>query len=133
MSARAVLAADTGGTNARFAIAELHSGRVRFVLQRTYPTRSFPDFEPALATFLGQARSAGAIGPAPPRAAIAIAGPVDANAGRLTNRTAWTVDLHGLREHLGMQARVINDFLAQAHAVAHASPADRVELQAGEP
>ena len=133
MSARTVLAADIGGTNARFAIADFHSGQVRLVFQRTYPTKSFPDFEPALATFLKEARSAEAISPAPPRAAIAIAGPVDRITGRLTNRTAWTVDLRGLREHLGVQARLINDFLAQAHAVAHAGPADWVELQTGEP
>jgi glucokinase len=81
---------------------------------------------------LNEARSAAAIGPAPPRAAIAIAGPVDRDTGRLTNRTEWTVDLRALGEHLGVQARLVNDFLAQAHAIAHAGPADWVELQAGE-
>ena len=128
-----VLAADIGGTNARFAIADLSSGTLRLVFQRTYPTKSFPDFEPAVSAFLSEARSAGAIGTAPPRSAIAIAGPVDQDAGRLTNRTAWTVDLRSLREHLGIDARLINDFLALAHGVAHASPADWIELQAGQP
>ena len=126
-----VLAADIGGTNARFAIAEGASGALRLVFQRTYPTKSFPDFEPALAAFLDEARGAGAVGAAPPRAAIAIAGPVDQTGGRLTNRTAWTVDLGALREHLGVEARLINDFLALAHGVAHASPSDWMELQRG--
>ena len=128
-----VLAADIGGTNARFAIADLSSAGARLVFQRTYPTKSFPDFEPAVAAFLREARSAGAIGAAPPRSAIAIAGPVDQDAGRLTNRTAWTVDLPALREHLGVDARLINDFQALAHGVALAKPADWIELQAGQP
>lgn len=132
MSTR-VLAADIGGTNARFAVADFSSGDARLVFQRTYPTKSFPDFEPAVAAFLSEARGAGALGPAPPRTAIAIAGPVDRHAGRLTNRTAWTVDLRALREDLGVNARLINDFLALAYGVAHASAADWLELQAGEP
>lgn len=133
MSARVALAADIGGTNARFAVADVASASARLVFQRTYPTQSFPDFEPALDAFMREARSARAIGPDPPRAAIAIAGPVDRHVGRLTNRTAWTVDLRALREHLGVQARLINDFLALAHGVAHAGRADWIELQAGEP
>jgi glucokinase len=128
-----VLAADIGGTNARFALAEPRGGKPRMVFQRTYPTKSFADFEPALAAFLGEARAAAAMGPLPPRAAIAIAGPVDRHAGRLTNRTAWTIDLSALREDLGVQARLINDFLAQAHAVARSGPEDWIELQAGQP
>lgn len=128
-----VLAADIGGTNARFAVAEVLPAGTRLVFQRTYATTSFPDFEPALASFMDEARGAGAIGAASLRAAIAIAGPVDRHAGRLTNRTAWTIDLRTLGEHLGVRARLINDFLALAHAVARASAADWIELQAGEP
>jgi glucokinase len=133
MSARMALAADIGGTNARFAVADFASGNARLVFQRIYPTKNFPDFAPALEAFMDEARGAGAIGRDPPRAAIAIAGPVDRHVGRLTNRTAWTVDLRALRETLGVQARLINDFLALAHGVAQAVPADWVELQAAEP
>lgn len=133
MSARMALAADIGGTNARFAVADFAAGNAHLVFQRTYPTKSFPDFAPALVAFMGEARGAQVIGRDPPPAAIAIAGPVDRHVGRLTNRTAWTVDLRALRDTLGVQARLINDFLALAHGVAHAVPADWVELQAGEP
>src|SRR5690242_8631062 len=105
------LAADVGGTNARFAIAQRMSGEARIVFQRTYPTKSFPDFEPALEAFLREARAAGALGRDPPRAAIAIAGAVDRHVGRLTNRTNWTIDLRELGEHLGVNARLINDFV----------------------
>ncbi|HEX7054276.1 MAG TPA: glucokinase [Burkholderiales bacterium] len=127
------LAADIGGTNARFAVAEKAAREVRLVFQRTYPTASFPDFEPALAAFLQEARAAGAIGGEPPPAAVAIAGAVDRHGGRLTNRAQWTFDLAALREHLGLRARLVNDFLALAHAVALAGPQDWIELQAGEP
>lgn len=128
-----VLAADIGGTNARFAVAERASGGVQLVFQRTYPTRMFPHFEPALEAFLREAREAGALGREPPRAAVAIAGAVDRHGGRLTNRADWTIDLRALHEHFGLQARLINDFLALAHAVPGARAEDWVELQAGEP
>jgi glucokinase len=99
------LAADIGGTNARFALAEVASGKVRLTFRRTYPTWSFPDFEPALQAFLSEARAAGAIGRDVPRAAVAIAGAVDRHAGRLTNRAHWTFDLHALRAQLGVRVR----------------------------
>lgn len=131
--ANLALAADIGGTNARFAIAESHDAGVRLVFQRTFPTASFPDFEPALEAFVLEARQAGAIGGEMPPACIAMAGAVDRQSGRLTNRANWTFDVRALREHLGVQARLVNDFLAIAHAVPRASAADWIELQAGEP
>jgi glucokinase len=131
--ANLALAADIGGTNARFAIAETHDAGVRLIFQRTYPTSSFPDFEPALEAFVGEAREAGTLGRELPPACIAMAGAVDRQSGRLTNRANWTFDVRALREHLGVQARLVNDFLAIAHAVPRASAADWVELQAGEP
>ncbi len=127
------LAADIGGTNARFAVAETDTGDVRLVFQRTYPTSRFPDFEPALAEFLREARAAGQIGAEVPRAAIAIAGAVDQLGGRLTNRAHWTFDVRALHRSLGLQARLVNDFLALAHAVPRARAEDWIELQAGEP
>jgi len=131
MSPATALAADIGGTNARFAVAEIGSDGVRLAFQRTYPTKSFPDFEPALQAFLREARGAHAIGGEPPPAGIAVAGAVDRHTARLTNRAEWTFDLTALREHLGVRARLINDFLALAHAVPRATPRDWIELQAG--
>ena len=122
---KTVLAADIGATNARFALVERPAGDARIVFERTYPTASFPDFEPALAAFLGETR-----GEKIARAAIAIAGPVADDAGRLTNRAGWTVDRRALGR-LGVEARLINDFLALAHGVAHAVPDDYVTLQQG--
>lgn len=120
-----VLAADIGATNARFAIVESGAG---IVFEKTYPTASFPDFEPALAAFLHDARGETALKLS--RAAIAIAGPIDEGAGRLVNRSGWTIDRRSL-EALGVQARLINDFRALAYGVAHAAPGDSIVLQAG--
>lgn len=120
-----VLAADIGATNARFALVERPAGEARIVFERTYPTASFPDFEPALAAFLREAASR------PARAAIAIAGPIEEEAGRLTNRAAWTVERRSLAAQ-GIDARLINDFQALAYGVAYAGPENWIVVQAGE-
>jgi glucokinase len=120
-----VLAADIGGTNARFALVDSPAGDARIVFERTYPTASFPDFEPALEAFLGEIQGEKVL-----RAAIAIAAPVDEGVSRLTNRSGWTVDRRAL-SRLGVQAKLINDFQALAYGVAHAAPDDCVVLQAG--
>jgi glucokinase len=131
--ANLALAADIGGTNARFALAESQAASVRLVFQRTYPTSSFPDFEPALEAFVREAREVGLLRGELPPTCIAMAGAVDRQSGRLTNRANWTFDVRALHEHLGVRARLVNDFLAIAHAVPRASAADWIELQAGEP
>lgn len=124
------LAADIGGTNARFALVRLSPGGARIVFRRTWPTASFPDFEPAMAQFLREARAEGfATGAL--HAAVAMAGPVDADAGRLTNQS-WTLDRRALQAELGIAARLVNDFQALAHGVAHIEHGDFIELQAGE-
>jgi glucokinase len=121
-----VLAADIGATNARFALVERSADEARIVFERTYPTASFPDFEPALAAFLREAAFK------PERAVIGIAGPIEQDAGRLLNRSAWSVERRSLAA-LGIDARLINDFQALAYGVARAGPDDWIVLQAGEP
>jgi len=120
-----VLAADIGATNARFALVDSSAGETRVVFERTYPTASFPDFEPALEAFLDETR-----GEKVSRAAIAIAAPIDEGVSRLTNRSGWTVD-RGALARLGVEAKLINDFQALAYGVAHAAPDDFIVLQAG--
>jgi glucokinase len=121
-----VLAADVGGTNARFAIAERDGDGVRLVTQRTYESARFPSFEPALRTFLAEAGTAANVR----NGVIAFAGPIDDQAGRLVNRSSWSVD-RGMLGALGIQARLVNDFQALAEGVAHAVAADFLLLQHG--
>jgi glucokinase len=121
-----ILAADVGGTNARFAIAERAPNGVHLIVQRTYPSAQFPSFEPALRNFLAEAGSAASVR----TGVIAFAGPIDEQAGRLVNRSSWSVD-RGMLRALGIEARLINDFQALAEGVAHAVPADFLLLQEG--
>jgi glucokinase len=121
-----ILAADIGGTNARFAVVD---GDSRIVFERIYATASFPSFEPALTAFLREMQAESA--PRPSRAAIALAGPVEQSAGRLTNVPGWSIDQRSF-ESLGIEARIMNDFEAMAHGVAHVMPGDFIELQSGD-
>jgi len=124
-----VLAADIGGTNARFALVEgAPQAAPRFAFKRVYATADFPGFEPALRAFLAEARSAGA--PAVRHGVIAFAGPIDEEAGRLVNRSSWTVDRAMLRS-AGIEARLVNDFQALAEGVMHAAAEDYLVLQEG--
>ena len=124
-----LVAADIGGTHARFALARLDgAGRVAelgdpVVLR----CADHADLAAAWAAF-GAALS----GPLPRAAAIAVAGPVAGVAAglaagdelRLTNNH-WVIRPAQLRAQLGLDAHVlINDFAAVAHFVAHAMTAD---------
>jgi len=103
-------------------------GAPRIGFKRVYPAADFDGFEPALEAFLAEALRAGA--DLPRRGAIAFAGPIDAQAGRLVNRSSWAVDREMLRR-LGIDARLVNDFHALAEGVAQAAPHDYEVLQQG--
>ena len=124
-----LLAADLGGTNARFAIVEAAADRLRVAFERTYPTTSFAGFEPALEAFLQEAQAVLAL---PTRAAIAFAGTAHADGGALTNRPAWRIERKALQLR-GIDAMFLNDFEALAYGVAHAEPRDWLALQPGTP
>jgi glucokinase len=122
-----VLAADLGGTNARFAIAEVGAESVRLVFERDYETGAFPSFEPALDAFLREAPD-----PAPSRGALALAGAVEPERSTLLNRPTWRIERKALAAR-GVDAVLLNDFEALAHGVAHCGAGDWIELQAGKP
>jgi glucokinase len=124
-----VLAADIGGTNARFALAEVSQSGVQFLFEHIYATADFPAFEPALDRFLADACAACGGSPAMSRAAIAVAGPVEHGAGRLVN-SSWQIDRRAL-DSRGIPGEIINDFEALAHGVLHAAPEDSIVLQVG--
>jgi glucokinase len=109
-----IAAADVGGTNARFAIAEVEDGRVvRLDAELTLPTSAYASFQRAWEAFgdhLGR--------PLPKRLAIAFAGPVGGEVLKLTNNP-WVIRPALIPEKLGVDDYVvINDFGAVAHAVA---------------
>ncbi|MEI6484632.1 MAG: glucokinase [Sphingomonadales bacterium] len=116
-----LVAADIGGTHARFALATLDvGGRVQHlsepVVLRCADHANLASGWAAFGTSLGR--------PLPRAAAIAIAGPAQGEELRLTNNH-WVIRPAQLGEDLGVDAQlVVNDFAAVAHAVAACGPGD---------
>jgi glucokinase len=120
MTERTTLIADIGGTNARFAMLEGdgHTPPVRVRLE------GVSSIAAAITGYLDGA-------PPPGLAILAVAGPVQNNRVRLTNR-GWTVDGAEISAALGIpDVRVINDFAAQAWALPQLRPADLHPLGGG--
>jgi glucokinase len=111
-----IVAVDIGGTHARFAIAEVEDGRVLALSQAvTLKTAEHASFQTAWQEF--ERLNGKAL---PRAAAIAIAGPVDADVIKLTNNP-WIIRRSMVCEKLQVDSFVIiNDFGAVGHAVAQA-------------
>lgn len=115
-----IVAADIGGTHARFAIATIEGGRVISLgpetVLRTADHASLQTAWEAFAAQLGR--------PLPRAAGIAVACPVDGEVLKFTNNP-WIIRPALVPEKLGLDAHVlVNDFEAVAHAVAQ-SPDDQ--------
>ena len=109
-----IVAADIGGTHARFAIAQVAGGRVVSLGEECIlKTAEHSGLQAAWEEYgarLGRAL--------PPAAGIAVAGPVQGEVLRLTNHP-WLIRPAAIPEQLGVRRHVlINDFGAVAHAVA---------------
>lgn len=109
-----IVAADIGGTHARFAIAQIKSGRVASLGEAvTLKTAEHASLQTAWEDFgsrLGR--------PLPQAAGIAVAGPVDGEVLKLTNNP-WVIRPARIPEKLGADRfALVNDFGAVAHAVA---------------
>jgi glucokinase len=108
-----IVAADIGGTHARFAIATLDGTTVAALGEATtLRTAEHASFETAWEEF--QRRSSTAL---PQQLAMAVAGPVGGDLLELTNNP-WVIRPALLREKLAAGGlTVVNDFGAVAHAV----------------
>lgn len=113
-----IIAADIGGTNARFARASLDDkgvptlGRVR-----KYKVADYPSLQACWAAF---ARDEG--GDLPTSASIAFATAIGRDVIKLTNSN-WVIHQDSLDEDLGLdQMKLVNDFEAVAHAVSRLPP-----------
>ncbi|WP_174285836.1 glucokinase [Sphingomonas bacterium] len=119
-----IVAADIGGTHARFAIAEVEAGRVvslgEPVTLKTADHASLQTAWQAFGARIGR--------PLPTAAAIAVASPITGDVIRLTNNP-WTIRQSLIGERLGADIHiVINDFGAVGHAVAQLPASDFVHL-----
>jgi len=109
-----IVAVDIGGTHARFAIAQVHAGRVMSLGAETVlKTAEHASLQTAWEAF------GHAIGrPLPAAAGIAVAGPVQGDVLKLTNNP-WVIRPAWIPRKLGAERyTLVNDFGAVAHAVA---------------
>lgn len=113
-----LVAADIGGTHARFALAEIEDGRVLTLGEAlTLESADHAGLSEAWQAF---ARHVGR--PLPSAAALAFAFPVDNDLPELTNMP-WTIDPRTLPRALGVGRHLIlNDFCAIGHAAATLDP-----------
>lgn len=113
-----IVTIDIGGTHARFALAEVADGGVVALhAATTLRTADHASFERAWEAFGAQAG-----GPLPRGVGMAVAGPVQGEALKLTNNP-WTIRPALIRSQLGIDRLVlVNDFGAVGHAVAQVAP-----------
>ncbi|MDT9598341.1 glucokinase [Sphingosinicella rhizophila] len=113
-----IVAADIGGTHARFAIAEIREGRVASLgSETTLKTAAHASLPQAWEAFKRRLDR-----PLPSAAGIAMAGPIQGKILKLTNNP-WMIRLASIGDELGVdQLALINDFGAVGHAVAQLDP-----------
>ncbi len=116
------LIADIGGTNPRFALADISKVQIELTNKKTLATADFASLQHAVEHYLNS------VGARPKLASFAVACPVSGDDIRLTNR-AWAFSQAELKKTLGFeQLLVINDFGAAALATLAMTDADRVVL-----
>jgi glucokinase len=108
-----MVAADIGGTNARFAIARIESdGRITLGAPKIYSSRDHTDLGSAWARFEQD------MGNALPRAAaFGLPCPIEGDVLRFAN-SPWYINRAGIKAELGLDhLSLVNDFGAMAYAV----------------
>lgn len=118
------LVGDIGGTNARFAIADLTGPAPVLWGTQAYRGADFERPLDAIETYLATVEAGPSI------AVLAVAGPVDDGAARLTN-ARWRLSEAELTAWGFGRARLVNDFAAQAWALPLLGPGDAAPLGGG--
>ena len=119
-----VVAVDIGGTHARFAIAEVESGRVRSLSDPvTLKTAEHASLQTAWQHFAAMQD-----GPLPRATGIAVASPIGGDVIKLTNNP-WIIRPALINERLDVDRwTLVNDFGAVGHAVAQVPDRDFIHL-----
>ncbi len=122
-AANAVLVADIGGTNARFALAELGSATPLDPASiDEYPVSEFASLADAAAHYLQQRGASAHSG------VFAVAGRVDDDEARITNHP-WVISRSRTAAQLGFDdLQLINDFVAQAMSISLLGEQDVVQV-----
>jgi glucokinase len=122
---RTALVADIGGTNVRFAVADLDT--LELANPVSLRREGFPSLEAVAESYLR------GVAGRPSAAAIAVAGPVVGETVKLTN-APWSFRRAELKAALGLdELLVLNDFEALAHALPHLGPGDLHRIGGGAP
>lgn len=126
-----IIAADIGGTNARFARASLdESGVPTLGTVRKYKVADYSSLQSCWAAFTQDEADSDA-GDLPDAVSIAFATAIGRDVIKLTN-SSWVIRADTLAEDLGVRTvKLVNDFEAVAHAVSRL-PQDNLPLLFGE-
>ena len=109
------LIADVGGTNTRVALSD--SGKIVSGTTRSYSNQGWDSFYAIVSDYLSPADT-----PELNEVVVAVAGPVQPNLARLTNRN-WEVETRRLKAICGNVAiRLLNDLTALGYAVPNLRP-----------
>ena len=113
-----LVAADIGGTHARFALAEVSGGRVAHLGE----AETFRTADHASLTTAWEAFAQTVDGPLPNAAAMALACPIVGDVLKFSNNP-WVIRPDALASDLGVtHSLLVNDFEAVGHAVAQLGP-----------
>lgn len=122
-----ILVADIGGTNARFAIADIADKKIAIRNMQVFRAEEFDSIHDAAKTYLKS------ISDKPAQACFAAAGPVDNEVVDFTN-SHWTLRVSDVSKELNIdELRVVNDFSALAAGVRHMPDDSFVQVKAGTP
>ena len=111
------LVGDVGGTNARFALADISRECPSISNLRDYPSHAYACVIDIVRDYLLEQK----LPSFPDAAAIAVAGPISHGVVQFTN-LGWTLSEAELKEMGFAQARLVNDFAALALATRHLQP-----------
>lgn len=127
-SAERILLADIGGTNARFALADIQAATPLLEDSvRGFAVADFPSLADAAQHYLDEP-SVRDLGVTVKHGVFAVAGRVDGDEARITNHP-WVISLSRTRSALGFDdIRLVNDFAAQAMAIPMLGQADVVSI-----
>ncbi len=112
---RLVLAGDIGGTNTNLALVGQKNGKLTIIVEAIFPSREITGLTEPIKELLQTTKSERA-DLVVKQGCICAAGPVENNCCKLTNLN-WDIDGNELSKELGLEIRVINDFLGISYGI----------------
>ena len=110
-----VLAGDIGGTNTNLALVAKKDGKFSIVVEAVFPSQEITGLTDPIKELL-QAASEARADLTAKCGCVCAAGPVTQNCCKMTN-LSWDIDGDELSKELGIEIRVINDFLGICYGI----------------